>query len=101
MESHRVNSIISGRSPSLHCTLTLITMSGHQNKSRLDIIQYFWTTSSRLRYSNFYRELKLKIGFGIVISKEVYGHRCEGPQIYSMPTDGYSYEIVDMLLIIL
>ena len=26
MESHRVNSIISGRSPPLHCTLTLITM---------------------------------------------------------------------------
>ena len=28
MESHRVNSIISGGSPPLHCTLT---MKGHQN----------------------------------------------------------------------
>ena len=35
MESHRVNSIISGRSPPLHCTPTLITMQGHQNRSRL------------------------------------------------------------------
>ena len=50
MESHRVNSIISGRNPPLHCTLTLITMQGHQNIIRLVIIQYFWTKSSRLRY---------------------------------------------------
>ena len=28
---HRVDSIISGRSPPLHCTLTLISMQGHQN----------------------------------------------------------------------
>ena len=40
MESHRVNSIISGRSPPLHCTLTLITMLGHQNRSRLVITQF-------------------------------------------------------------
>ena len=40
MESHRVNSIISGRSPPLHCTLTLITMLGHQNRSRLVIAQF-------------------------------------------------------------
>ena len=34
MESHRVNSIISGRSPPLHsCALTLITMWGHQKCS--------------------------------------------------------------------
>ena len=32
IEPHRVNSIISGRSPSLYCTLTLIiSMQGHQN----------------------------------------------------------------------
>ena len=28
---HRVDSIISGRSPRLYCTLTLISMQGHQN----------------------------------------------------------------------
>ena len=33
MESHRVTSIISGRSPPLNCTLTLITMLGDQNVS--------------------------------------------------------------------
>ena len=31
----RVNSIISGRSPPLHFTFTLITMQGHRNRSRL------------------------------------------------------------------
>ena len=41
----------------------------------------------------FYREIKSKIGFDVVISKEVYrGHRCEEPQIYSMPTDVCIYE---------
>ena len=71
MEPHRVNSRISGRSPPLHCTLTLITMWGHQNRSRLVIIQYFWTKSSRLRYSNNSIKIKLKIGFGVGISKAV------------------------------
>ena len=68
MESHRVNSIISGRSPPLHCTFTLITMcvffpsildikfvgTPKQKQTSLVItrIQYFWTKSSRLRYSN-------------------------------------------------
>ena len=31
---HWVNSIISGRSPPLYCTLTLITMQGHQKNSK-------------------------------------------------------------------
>ena len=62
MESHRLNSIISGRSPPLHCKLTLITMEGHQNRSRLVIIQYFWTKSSGTVI--FLGEIRLKIGFG-------------------------------------
>ena len=41
MESHRVNSIISGRSPPLHCTLTLITMCVCVFSS-----YSFWTSSS-------------------------------------------------------
>ena len=41
MESYRVNSIISGR-------------------GRLVIIQYFWTKSSRLKYSNISIEKKVK-----------------------------------------
>ena len=53
MESHRVDSIISGRSPPLYCTLTLTTMRGHQNKSRLVIILYFWTKSSRLQVQQY------------------------------------------------
>ena len=67
MKSHRprVNSItISGRSPPLYCTLTSINMYGHQNKSRLSIVT--------LQYSIFgqaflYREIKLKLGFGVVL----------------------------------
>ena len=31
--THRVDSIISGRSPPLYCTLTLISMQGHQNRN--------------------------------------------------------------------
>ena len=31
-----------------------ITMEGHQSRSRLVIIHYFWTKSSRLRYNNNY-----------------------------------------------
>ena len=77
MESHGINSIIPGRSPPLHYyTLTLITMYGHQNKSRLVVVQYFWT---RLRVPDygtvmFLREIKLEIGSGVtvVISKEIY-----------------------------
>ena len=69
MEPHRVNSILSGRSPPLHCALTLITMQGHQNNLLFSIY--------RLRVPDYgtvilYREVKLKMGFGVVISKEVY-----------------------------
>ena len=45
MESHRVNSIISGRSPPLHCTLlTLIPMyvgTPKQKQTIVVIIQFF------------------------------------------------------------
>ena len=39
MESHRANSIISGRSPPFHCTLPLIAMRVFSSHS-------FWTSSS-------------------------------------------------------
>ena len=47
MESHRVNSIISGGSPPLHCTLT---MQGHQNIQCVVCVcvfssHSFWTSS--------------------------------------------------------
>ena len=62
MESHRVNSIIInniGEKP------TVVTLSVHQNRSRLlVIIQSFCIFV-------FYREIKLKIGFGVGISKSV------------------------------
>ena len=63
MESHRVNCTISGRSPPLHCTLTLITMYGHQNKNRLVSIQYTYG----LKVPDYgtlilYREVELKNG---------------------------------------
>ena len=38
MESHRVNSIIPGRSPPLYRTLVLIAMQGHQNRGNHDIL---------------------------------------------------------------
>ena len=31
MQLHRVDIIVSGRSPQLYCPLTLISMQGHQN----------------------------------------------------------------------
>ena len=68
MWSHRVSSIMSGRSPPLYCTLTTsVTMWGHQNKLGLGI-QYFWTKISELRSSNMVhrREKNIKNGVWFV-----------------------------------
>ena len=52
----RVNSIISGRSPPLYCTLTLISMQGHQNHNPFylsrssglqTVVVVIWSYSSR------------------------------------------------------
>ena len=67
MESHRVNSIISGRSPPLYCTLTLIAMYGHQNKADYLLYSIFGLRVLDDGTVTFYREIKLKLGFGVVI----------------------------------
>ena len=46
-KSHRVNRIISGRSPPLYCTLTLITMQGHQNHNQGAFRFFFEYSESR------------------------------------------------------
>ena len=43
---HWVNSIISGRSPPLYCTLTLIAMQGHQKNSKDKTVVVVCVTSS-------------------------------------------------------
>ena len=64
MESHRVNSIISGRSPPSHCTLTLIAIQGHQDKTRNNTrTEYFWTKSFSLRCSNMVKKVKTEVWF--------------------------------------
>ena len=42
MQLHRVDSIISGRSPPLYCTLTLISTQGYQNHNHfyLRVLDY-------------------------------------------------------------
>ena len=65
MESLRVNSIISGRSPPLYCILTLITMYGHQNKSRLVTYSIFGLPDYGT--VTFYREIQLKWGLVLFI----------------------------------
>ena len=77
MESHKVNSIISGRSPPLYCTLTYInhlvgTPKQKQTNYLLHII--FGLRVPDDGTVTFSREIKLKMGFGVV--------RCYYDKIY-------------------
>ena len=76
MESHRVNSIISGRSPPLVILYTYINHHAGTPKQKkqtiIVIIHFFGLRVPDYGTVIFYRDIKLKIGFGVVISKKVY-----------------------------
>ena len=58
---HRVDSIISGRSPPLYFTLTLISMQGHQNQNlfNLRVLDYLVQCSNMVLHD--LREIKVKL----------------------------------------
>ena len=100
---HRINSIISGRSPPSHCMYTNI--NHHVETPKQKQTHYYNTYSIYgLRVPDYgtvmilYREVKLKMVFGVVISSyfegslQVIDVKDLNFTIYSMPTDTYIYE---------
>ena len=76
MESHRVNSIISGRSPPF-ILYTYINSRVETPKQKQETISdyHFWTKSSVLRYSNIVRDVK-DLKFTTWLLRYIYESRC-------------------------